>query len=220
MLPCCVSSATGQVPFGKAKPTVHGRVVLRRRMHGHRLQSGIVAPARLFVQGEAPASSGAKADGPLAPPVLLSPSEPKATRDRLRRGVVAELGTVVGIGDQAVRQFEVRADNGTVTAIPGTGRPHGRNAARSARRPCCAGSASRRCGPRNTPRPRSVVTSARLTPRCPSSSENAQTRQERGWCPGAESNHRHCDFQSHALPTELPGPKQPPHRGRGRGPGI
>jgi hypothetical protein len=26
-----------------------------------------------------------------------------------------------------------------------------------------------------------------------------------GWCPGAESNHRHCDFQSHALPTELPG---------------
>jgi hypothetical protein len=27
----------------------------------------------------------------------------------------------------------------------------------------------------------------------------------RGWCPGAESNHRHCDFQSHALPTELPG---------------
>jgi hypothetical protein len=33
--------------------------------------------------------------------------------------------------------------------------------------------------------------------------------KERGrkgqWCPGAESNHRHCDFQSHALPTELPG---------------
>src|SRR5688572_15770714 len=26
-----------------------------------------------------------------------------------------------------------------------------------------------------------------------------------GWCPGAGSNHRHCDFQSHALPTELPG---------------
>src|SRR5471030_737937 len=28
---------------------------------------------------------------------------------------------------------------------------------------------------------------------------------EREWCPGAESNHRHCDFQSHALPAELPG---------------
>jgi hypothetical protein len=27
------------------------------------------------------------------------------------------------------------------------------------------------------------------------------------WCPGAESNHRHADFQSAALPTELPGPK-------------
>ena len=25
------------------------------------------------------------------------------------------------------------------------------------------------------------------------------------WCPGAESNHRHADFQSTALPTELPG---------------
>lgn len=28
---------------------------------------------------------------------------------------------------------------------------------------------------------------------------------KRGWCPGADSNHRHPDFQSGALPTELPG---------------
>jgi hypothetical protein len=28
---------------------------------------------------------------------------------------------------------------------------------------------------------------------------------EMRWCPGAESNHRHEDFQSTALPTELPG---------------
>ena len=33
-----------------------------------------------------------------------------------------------------------------------------------------------------------------------------ETRRYRDeWCPGAGSNHRHCDFQSHALPTELPG---------------
>jgi hypothetical protein len=30
-------------------------------------------------------------------------------------------------------------------------------------------------------------------------------------CPGAESNHRHCDFQSHALPTELPGRRAVAH---------
>ena len=35
------------------------------------------------------------------------------------------------------------------------------------------------------------------------------------WCPGAGSNHRHCDFQSHALPTELPG--HCPARGPGSG---
>jgi hypothetical protein len=32
------------------------------------------------------------------------------------------------------------------------------------------------------------------------------------WCPGAGSNHRHCDFQSHALPTELPGHTRRPQR--------
>ena len=29
-----------------------------------------------------------------------------------------------------------------------------------------------------------------------------------GWCPEPESNQRHCDFQSHALPTELSGPRR------------
>src|SRR6516164_7033715 len=35
--------------------------------------------------------------------------------------------------------------------------------------------------------------------------ESQRTDANTVWCPGAESNHRHCDFQSHALPTELPG---------------
>ena len=34
------------------------------------------------------------------------------------------------------------------------------------------------------------------------------------WCPGTGSNRRHCDFQSHALPTELPG-HTPPRRREG-----
>ena len=33
------------------------------------------------------------------------------------------------------------------------------------------------------------------------------------WCLGAESNHPHCDFQSHALPTELPRQVWRPGRG-------
>ena len=32
---------------------------------------------------------------------------------------------------------------------------------------------------------------------------------EGGWCLGADSNHRHADFQSAALPTELPRPRPP-----------
>ncbi len=34
-------------------------------------------------------------------------------------------------------------------------------------------------------------------------------RAEEKWCPEMESNQRHCDFQSHALPTELSGPIAP-----------
>jgi hypothetical protein len=37
-------------------------------------------------------------------------------------------------------------------------------------------------------------------------------RKLKRWCPGAGSNHRHCDFQSHALPTELPGHTREPKR--------
>ncbi len=34
----------------------------------------------------------------------------------------------------------------------------------------------------------------------------------RGWCPGAESNHRHEDFQSTALPLSYPGPGEREYR--------
>src|SRR4051812_37784257 len=33
------------------------------------------------------------------------------------------------------------------------------------------------------------------------------SRQRKVWCPGTELNRRHEDFQSSALPTELPGPE-------------
>ena len=33
------------------------------------------------------------------------------------------------------------------------------------------------------------------------------SKKSKKWCPRAESNHRHEDFQSSALPTELPGHK-------------
>src|SRR5437867_1072713 len=36
-----------------------------------------------------------------------------------------------------------------------------------------------------------------------------------GWWPGTELNRRHADFQSAALPTELPGPRQTPIQSRG-----
>ena len=34
---------------------------------------------------------------------------------------------------------------------------------------------------------------------------NVEQKQEFEWCPGAESNHRHEDFQSTALPLSYPG---------------
>src|SRR5436305_4768366 len=39
----------------------------------------------------------------------------------------------------------------------------------------------------------------------PTSRGGAAPAQDLRWCPGAELNHRHTDFQSVALPTELPG---------------
>src|ERR1700758_299827 len=39
------------------------------------------------------------------------------------------------------------------------------------------------------------------------------------WCLGADSNHRHADFQSAALPTELPRPVRP-RTGRRRSLGV
>src|SRR5262245_22573010 len=40
-----------------------------------------------------------------------------------------------------------------------------------------------------------------------------------GWWPGTESNRRHADFQSAALPAELPGRGRNPHSSTARGRG-
>ena len=37
--------------------------------------------------------------------------------------------------------------------------------------------------------------------------------EDRTWCPGADLNHRHLHFQCSALPTELPGRRDPLARG-------
>jgi len=45
-----------------------------------------------------------------------------------------------------------------------------------------------------------------VPPSVPPKKEDSEINElEGGWCPGAELNHRHRDFQSRALPTELPG---------------
>ncbi len=68
----------------------------------------------------------------------------------------------------------------------------GKSAALSAR-VCRDGGAAARTGEEEGPGRRTMAREA---------------QPKAGWCPGAESNHRHCDFQSHALPTELPGPRR------------
>src|SRR3954463_14802390 len=54
------------------------------------------------------------------------------------------------------------------------------------------------------------ITEPRRTP-----ADRKERRGTEDGCPGGEPNHRHCDFQSHALPTELPGRRGPP-RGRAK----
>ena len=44
-----------------------------------------------------------------------------------------------------------------------------------------------------------------------------QDKEGKEWCLGADSNHRHADFQSAALPTELPRPGSGDGSGRGSG---
>ena len=90
--------------------------------------------------------------------------------------------------------------------------PGGRDRAPpSVRRLCRGGALGNRCGIRSGKGcacAGELRTHAQRAQARRAVTRRAQARRalaHQGWCPGAESNHRHCDFQSHALPTELPG---------------
>src|SRR6185437_3584383 len=67
---------------------------------------------------------------------------------------------------------------------------------------------------------RTAITRQSLSGDSMSVLERSRTSANAMWCPGAESNHRHCDFQSHALPTELPGRRAGPGRAAQQGAGV
>jgi hypothetical protein len=78
-------------------------------------------------------------------------------------------------------------------------------------RPCVGASGSgSRPGQAQISRPQRVHGGQRLNRSRASRCRDVRYYRGFKWCPGAESNHRHRDFQSRALPTELPGRRAGP----------
>ena len=149
---------------------------------------------------------------PMPPPPLPLPGRPGAGRYRRRVGAAGRLG-VRRISDARRRSGRLSPGLPGSAAEPGP-TPDTAAAAetfRSRSSPPLPSPGGRRSGVRGRKDGPGPDGSAM---RCgPAASRSAAVRSA-GWCRGAESNRRHKDFQSSALPSELPRP------GRRRRPGT
>ena len=150
-------------------------------------------------------------------PYLIPPS---GGREWVARPPAGSIGRI-DVAPSISRQPYLRAPRPTGASAPSTERGVGsgshatssyratvdfRSCARMARAPSSRGVLPR-SRVRSTDGATGVATDAFLEPApVTTTPERSNSDQCLGaWCPGEELNHRHRDFQSRALPTELPG---------------
>ena len=179
-------------------------------------RGGSLRPSPGFPQpGNRPAGRPAGEGGAVAsseglePPACGSGNRRSSAELRGRTGAPGRTRTfTLRIRNPALIRLSFRREPGKPAAAnwcKGTGiEPPPRNSSGSrptAELPLRAPPAPRR-GDRRFRRPRE---GSNLRPPAPQAGALPLSYGDGGWCPGLESNQRHHDFQSCALPTELPG---------------